>query len=120
LPPEIDFSKPKLVQQEVKAEEQPEGPSIYELPKEIENLIHGKHNSPPKERIREVNPIMQNEVKPQVIKDKAILNYGKIRNVKKPGGHGDHHHHDHAHGHHGRKKEKRKLKQIDISYHENS
>lgn len=116
LPPEIDFSKPKLVQQEAKVEEQPEGPSVYELPKEIENLILAKHSSPPKERIREAKPVMQNEIKPQLVKDKAILNYGKIKNVKKPAGHGDHH----DHGHHGRMREKRKLKQIDVSYHENS
>lgn len=131
LPPEIDFSKPRIAQQEVKEnnkiEEKLEGPSVYELPKEIENLMYPKSKevynvSPPKERIREANLIVQKEVKQKIVKDKSVLNYGKIKGAKKPSkqGHEDHNHHDHGHNHGGRMKEKRKLKQIDISHHENS
>lgn len=129
LPPEIDFFKPRVPQQEAKdnkgADEKLEVPSIYELPKEIENLIRPKEKEafdelPPKEQAKEIRPIVQKEVKPRVVKDKSILNYGKIRGAKKQshlGHHDDHAHHDH---HNPRGREKRKLKQIDISYHENS
>eukprot|EP00826_Nyctotherus_ovalis_P015808 TRINITY_DN14527_c0_g1_i12.p1 TRINITY_DN14527_c0_g1~~TRINITY_DN14527_c0_g1_i12.p1 ORF type:complete len:260 (+),score=64.85 TRINITY_DN14527_c0_g1_i12:1185-1964(+) len=120
LPPEIDFSKAGNAAQQ-KAKENNEGPCAYELPKEIENLMYPKNKEVVeetlvKESVKEINPIVQ-EVKPRVIKDKAILNYGKIKGKKQNNpGHNHHDHHDHHNGH----REKRKLKQIDVSHHENS
>jgi len=96
--PKLPYDNPiKLPQKfEEETSRADEIPMSYELPKEIEDIkkmIRESYQLP----IKEVKYEKVQEIKPREINDELILNYGKIKEVKKydHGHHGEHLRHAH-------------------------